>query len=102
MKYSGTTEERLLRQAYARGGKLPRALAEAPELRLGLELYYLAYNELHSCRSWSFGAGPIPWSATKDYAVANRLDEEQTEDLLYYVSKMDQAYIEYASEKSKS
>lgn len=103
MKFSGTTELRMLKQAYSGGRvRLPQALADAPTLSLGLELYYHAYLELHTTRSWAFGPGPIPWSAVRDYAEAHRFDVEQTEDLLYYVSKMDEAYIKYASEKAKS
>ena len=55
-----------------------------------------------SCRSVGFGAGPIPWVAMSDWARAHGLDPEQTDDLFYFVSEMDRAYLDYTSQKAKS
>ena len=78
---------------------LPRKIAEAPALFQGLELYYDAFLELNSCRTTGFGLGPIPWTAMCDYAEAFELDEEQKDDLFYYVRAMDVAYLEHQARR---
>lgn len=81
---------------------LPEKIANAPELMLGLELYYSAFWDLTTCRQLGFGAaGAIPWSAIKDYAVAFDFDEEQAEDLFYFIRKMDNAYLEFYKPKEE-
>lgn len=78
---------------------LPPAIANAPELQMGLELYYGAFLDLMTCRTMGMGPGPIPWTAINQYARAYDYSEEQEEDLQFYVSRMDQAYLEAVAKK---
>lgn len=88
----------ILQQALKNNGPVPKKIAEAPILRFGLELYYAAFMDLVSIRS-GFGDGPIPFSAIADWARIAELDEEQTEDLHYYMSAMDAVYMEHVKKK---
>lgn len=43
--------------------------------------------------------GPIPWTATVDWAARAELSEEQTDDLIRHISRMDSIYLAHRSEK---
>lgn len=94
-------EERIIQQCMIRGLRLPGKIENAPELHMGLGLYYNAYWELTSCRASGWGIGPIPWSAILEYARFFEFSEEQEEDLLYYVRMMDNAYLDYKRSKEE-
>lgn len=72
---------------------MPAKIANAPSLRLGLQMYLTGWLDLDSSRP----AGPeltrIPWTAVNDYCLRLGLDDEQYEDMLYYIQAMDTAYI---------
>lgn len=93
----GHIERRIVEESYLRRSRLPDRILNAPQLRLGLELYYGAFSELSSCRTTGFGAGPIPWSVVQDYADTFVFDDEQTEALHYLIRKMDSAYLDHVN-----
>lgn len=70
-------------------------MRNAPELRLGLEFYYLAYYELSSERPAGFGPQPIPWRAIRDWADAHGVEGEQLDDLFHHVRALDRAFLRY-------
>jgi hypothetical protein len=74
---------------------LPEKIANAPELWLGLELYYDAFVELCSCRPTGWSMCPIPWTVIVDYAVAHGIVGEQLDDLFFFVRGMDAEYLKY-------
>jgi len=74
---------------------LPKAIAEATQLFMGLELYWDAFQELNTCRGAGMGLSPIPWTAMMDYARAYEFDEDQIDDLVFFVREMDSAFIEW-------
>jgi hypothetical protein len=79
---------------------LPDKIQNAPELLLGLVLYYRAFLDLTSCRTAGYGTeGPIGWKDTVRWAEKYELDEEQEDDLLYLVGQMDNAYLNYKTKK---
>lgn len=80
------------------GLAVPKKIAEAPVLRMGLELYYGAFMDLATSRS-GFGDGPIPWSVINEYAKVYGFDEEQSEDLHFYLGRMDEAYMDFIRKK---
>lgn len=89
-------EARIIQQCMRERLPLPESIANAPQLHLGLELYFDAFFDLSTCRTVGLaGAGPIPWSSIRDYAVTFELSEEQMEDLFYYVRVMDNAFMAY-------
>ena len=69
-------------------------------MRFGLSMYFTAFWELSTCRQIGMGVGPIPWTAMLDYARYMELDWEQTEDLLYIVRKMDDAFLKHHRPKA--
>lgn len=77
---------------------LPNKIQNAPELFLGLELYYGAYLDLYTCRT-GFGDGPISWQSVEEYAYYNEYTLEQKEDLHYFVNKMDEGYLKWSEKK---
>lgn len=83
------------------GLPLPQKIANAPTLQLGLQLFWVAFMELSSCRSSAMGLGRIPWTAIKDWALAYELDEEQADDLFHAILAMDSAYLDHESKKDK-
>jgi hypothetical protein len=80
---------------------LPKGILDAPQLHEWLELYWWAYQDLSTCRpAGGFGGlFPIPWTAVKDYAEANDLDQDQTEDLVYFVRRMDTEFLRWYEKK---
>ncbi len=81
---------------------LPPSIQNAPELGLGLELYYGAFCDLDSCRSFGWGTGPIPWTAVRQWADTYDIYGEQFDDLVYFIRAMDAAYLGYCKAKEKS
>lgn len=81
---------------------LPDKIANAPELFLGLELYYKAFLDLTTCRGQGYGTeGPIGWLVIKEYADAHGLSIEQRDDLFYHIQHMDAAYLNFKASKLK-
>lgn len=78
---------------------LPARIANAPELLPGLELFYLAFLDLTSCRVLGYSEGPIRWLDIDDYARRKQYRGEQHEDLLYFISVMDSTYLEFKTKK---
>ncbi len=74
---------------------LPQRIQDAPELWLGLDLYYGAFLDLNSCRPSGWGICPIPWTAIADYTEAYGITGEQRDDLFYFVRAMDTAFMKY-------
>lgn len=91
----GPVEQVIIKQAYRDGTPLPKAIQNAPELFLGLEFFYNAFWELSSCRNTGLDMGEIPWTAIDRYAVSSELDEELSNDLHYFIRRMDMEYIKY-------
>jgi hypothetical protein len=74
---------------------LPKAIANAPELELGLEFVYKAFWELSSCRQCGFGIGYIPWPAIAEYAAFYGLEADEFDDFVYQIRAMDKAYVQH-------
>lgn len=75
------------------GQKLPDRIANAPELQIGLQLYLQAFFDLDSERSHEFAPKPIPRSKVAEYIKELDLNEEQAEDLFFFIRKMDGAHL---------
>lgn len=84
------------------GKKPPDAFANVPELRVGLQLYLEAFFDLDSERTGGEGLAPIPWTSIKDYAKAYEFDEEQTEDLFFFIRQMDVEHRKRMASKLKA
>ena len=98
----GPTEKFIIEQCYRQNLPLPDRIQNAPELFLGLELYYLAFMNLTSCRSQGYGTeGPVGWLQINEYCVVCGIIGEQREDLIYHVQQLDSAYLEFKTKKLK-
>lgn len=80
---------------------LPGRIQNAPQLEIGLELYYGAFWDLTTCRPGGWTVTPIPWSAIKEYGELNEFDPDQMEDLFVYIRLMDNAYIDWRHKQTK-
>lgn len=94
LKY-GKTEEAQIEAALMLGREIPQHIANAPELFLGLELYYDAFWDLSSSRPSGFGPGQIPYREIWEYATLRGFSEEQRDDLLFFIPRMDEEFLKY-------
>ena len=78
---------------------LPNKIQNAPELELGMGLFFTAFLDLTGSRNIGFGLGPIPWDAIDHYCNTLELAGDQREDLFYYVRALDDTYLEFESSK---
>lgn len=88
----GPTEKTIIEQCIRQRRPLPDAIANAPELFFGLELYYIAFFELRRGVEQNL---LIQWLSIAQYAQMNQFSEEQKEDLFFFVDKMDEAFIKF-------
>lgn len=77
---------------------IPDKIRNAPELRMGLQLYLDAFYDLNTDRPSGWSLMPIPRSAIRDYAVAHDFTDEQKDSLLYHIPLMDQAFRKHHAE----
>lgn len=98
----GNSAQSIAKQALRQGRKIPDGIANAPELQIGLQLYLQAFFDLDSERSHAFGVTRIPGSAVRQYAVDWELDEQQTDDLIFFIKRMDAAHLERLAAKQKA
>ncbi|MGD9210529.1 MAG: hypothetical protein PVI90_07125 [Desulfobacteraceae bacterium] len=98
----GPTERFLIENCIRDGRPLPKAIQDAPELDLGLDIYYIAFLHLNTCRSIGWEIGPIPWHIINEYAKSEDIVDDQRDDLFYFIQKMDAAYLEYHKKKNKA
>lgn len=80
-------------------------LSERPDLDEWQALPWRCFNQTHSCRSYGFAPGPIPWTAIAEWAREHGVtDPDEFDDLLYLVMELDAAWIKHeaqAAEKKK-
>lgn len=91
----------MIRECYLRKRALPERIQNAPDLFIGLELYFQAFTELNTCRSTGWSVGPIPSWCIDEFADRLNLTCDETEDLHYHIRTMDKAFLDYMSRKNK-
>ena len=72
------------------GMPVPESIKNAPQLHLGLELYYDAFFALSS---------DLTWRAIEDYCDRFDLDDEQREDMHYHLPKLYKVYDDHSRKK---
>lgn len=97
----GAVERNIAKQAMRAGDKMPDRIANAPELKTGLNLFLQAFFDLDAERTHALSLTPIPWTAIKAYAEFYAFDLEQTEDLFFLIRRMDDAHLKRLGEKNK-
>jgi hypothetical protein len=81
------------------GLPIPKGMSAAPELWPGLSLYFSAYVDLRTCAA---DGGPVPWTATDQWATSNDLDGDQRRALHHHVRAMDGAFLDHVAKERKS
>jgi hypothetical protein len=82
------------------GEPLPDKMLNAPELFIGLELFLASFMDLDSDRNVGVYER-ISLMRAKEYGLSHEFDEEQIDSLLYFVPRMDVAYIKFCIQKNK-
>lgn len=96
----GQTERQIIEASLKRTGTLPDAIANAPELLPGLELYLEAFYDLNGDRSYGFSPGPIPRRAIRQYAEEIGMDDfDDFQRFAYIIKEIDAAYLKHLDEK---
>lgn len=95
----GPNEKAIVDQCVRNRVPLPQAIANAPELELGLDLFYIAFMDLTTCRAMGMVEGPIPWTAVQSYCDELLLEGDQRDDMFYHIREMDGAYLKHKSGK---
>ncbi|WVW77405.1 tail chaperonin [Stenotrophomonas phage vB_SmaS_Bhz59] len=78
------------------GMPVPDRIANAPDLDMGLGLYYQGFLDLTSCRQIGMGIGPISLLSVLEYCVINGIEGEQREDFVWLVTHLDAKYLEWS------
>lgn len=99
----GPHEAQIAAAAEEMGQELPDTLADKPEVRPDLWLYWEAYLDLTGTRAIGFGLGPIPWTAVDGFAGRHGLDDpDEFQTLKEIVWGVDRAYLKWhADNKDK-
>lgn len=85
----GSSEDTIIRQARMARQPIPDFIRNKPELDPGLDVYLQAYFDLDGERTHAFGPTAIPVTSMLQYANAFKFDDDQLDDLIYFVRKMD-------------
>lgn len=91
----GTVEPALAAQM-ARDGVAFEVLKPKPKVNLGLSIYLEAFFELDTERQIGMSIGRIPWHCIVQYG---HYYEMNVEELLFFVRKMDDAYLDRVARK---
>ena len=78
---------------------VPDRIKNKPVLRLGLGLFLQAFWDLNSERSVGEITGSIPWSSVVFYCEYHGFEYHESEELLYFVKRLDEAYLSYKAKK---
>lgn len=101
LKWPNALERRIRAECARDGTNLPVDLVKPPALHLGLALFFNAWFELNEERGTTIDAKGrahddyITRRQCLDYGVFFEFDYVQADDLWYYVSAMDRAYMTY-------
>lgn len=88
----------MLEQRAGRG--LPTPLDEEPELLPGLEVFWNAWNSLHSMRPCGFGPAPLPLADIAAYLELRSIrDPDLKADYLELLLAMDATWLGWARNK---
>lgn len=96
----GAVQGKLIEEMERDGIDLPDHIKNAPDLLVGLELFYNGFQELTTCRQLGMSLGPIPWTAIDQYCVRYDIDGMQREDMFFHVEALDDTYRNEVEKKA--
>lgn len=81
---------------------MPDRIANAPELMLGLDIFYVGFLDLTTSRQLvGFGTeAPIDWFRIDGYCERQGIEGEQREDFFYFIQHLDSAYLDHKAKKT--
>ncbi|AJD82850.1 tail chaperonin [Achromobacter phage 83-24] len=82
------------------GRPLPARIANAPELKPGLELYWLAFQRLSSGRPVGMAPGAISWMQIEEYCDRVHVYGEERDIMHHHIQKMDAEYLKAIKAKA--
>lgn len=88
MKTDEATEQFLIDQARRSNRPIPDFILNKPTLLPGLRVFYDAFLDLNADRINNV----ISWRSIAEYVTFYGFDQEQAEDLFYYVRAMEVAF----------
>lgn len=88
-------EQQVLEQYAANAMAAPKWAETAPEIPFGSDWVYSAFWCLSADRSIGWGAGPIPWTAIRDYHDAFGWAADSLEEFASLIRAMDAAFLAY-------
>lgn len=97
----GEIEKTIIKNAKMDRSQLPDKVANAPQLWIGLELYWEAFQKLTTCRSSGMGEGAIPWTAVSQYCRDYTIQDLEREDFEFLVDRMDREYMKVRREQAE-
>ena len=80
---------------------VPSKIANRPEIKPGLELYWKAFQDLSSDRDVGMGIGPIPWVSVHAWGARNHIWGDNFERLVMVIRGLDSIYMDKQGKKSK-
>jgi hypothetical protein len=92
-------ERIILEQCLREHLPIPSKIQGAPELFAGLDVYYVAFLDLHHGRPVGLAEGAIPWDQVQTYGRETGLTEDELDDLHYFVRELDTAYLDWRRKK---
>lgn len=84
------------------GTPLPNSIQNAPELNLGLGLFYTGFLDLTSSRQVGMGMGPIPLLSILEYCMINGIEGDQQDDFVWFTQRLDARYLDWSRTRAKS
>lgn len=94
-------QRKVLNDAIRQNSPIPDSIKDAPELMMGLALFYNSFFDLHGCRQLGDTLGPIDWIMIDRYCNRYDITGEQYDDMHFFISRMDFAYLERERAKTK-
>lgn len=101
MLEQGPVEQKIIEQCMRANMPLPARIQNAPDLALGLELYYNAFDHLNRERPVGMGLSFIPFSSIIQYAHWLDMSQDETQDLVYLIHKLDEEYVKWRQKDVK-
>lgn len=96
----GPGEAKIIQECLKFNLPLPAPIRDAPELNLGLELYFTGFLDLSSERQTGMGLCSIPLMRIYEYCLVNGIDGDQRQDFIWFIQRIDAKYIERAQRRA--
>lgn len=86
-------EQNIIRQALSAREPIPERIINAPQLLDGLQFELEAFFELDNERTHTFGLTQIPMSVIRNYAERRGLFNEECEEFIETIHRLDIAHL---------